>query len=200
VREALRALAADGLISKTPGVRGGSFVQGVDHLSLGATMHDSMENVLRLGRLTYEEVAHVRFLLEVPSARLAARNRDERDLEQLRAILDDERGTTVEDPAVPQLDVSFHSAVAQAAKNRALAAFVSALHRVTRPVLYVELSPQVGRDTVGHHAAIVRAIADQDEERAAAAMDEHLSYLMQVWSHRDGVAAVAAGARTGRRR
>jgi GntR family transcriptional repressor for pyruvate dehydrogenase complex len=185
VREALRALASDGLISKTPGVRGGSFVQGVDHRSLGVAMHDSLENVLRLGRLSHQEVAEVRFFLEVPSARLAARHRDEADLETLHDILAREKGTTVDDPAVPQLDVSFHSVVAHAAKNRALAAFVSALHSATRPVLFVELSRKVGRDTVGHHSRIVAAIADRDEERAGAAMEEHLRYLMRLWADRN---------------
>lgn len=182
VREALRALVSDGLISKTRGVRGGSFVQGVDHRSLGIAMHDSLENVLRLGRLSYEEVAEVRLLLEVPSARLAARHRDDADLKTLRAILAQEKSTTVDDPSIPHLDVSFHSAVAHAAKNRALDAFVSSLHSTSRPVLFVELSRQVGRDTVGHHNAVVAAIADRDEERAGAAMEEHLRYLMRLWA------------------
>lgn len=200
VREALRSLASNGLISKTPGVRGGSFVQGVDHRSLGVAMHDSLENVLRLGRLSYEEVAEVRFLLEVPSARLAARHRDDADLETLHAILAHEKSTTIDDPAVPHLDVSFHSAVAHAAKNRALAAFVSALHSTTRPVLFIELSRQVGRDTVGHHAAIVAAITDRDEERAGAEMEEHLRYLMRLWADRNpGAPALRTDRRLGNR-
>src|SRR5262245_61064602 len=42
VREALRALAAEGLIRKVPGAGGGSFVETVDDESLGSWLSESM--------------------------------------------------------------------------------------------------------------------------------------------------------------
>ena len=177
VREALRSLAAAGLISKVPGAAGGSFVQAIDYRSLGCLIGESIENTLRLGSIDFDEVIHVRRLLEVPSAGLAAINRTESDVKLLNRILDREKGVTVEDPEVPQLDIGFHSAVAEASKNRVLASFVSALHQVIRPVLALNLSPEVGKRTVRQHAAIVNAIARGDAEAATDAMEEHLSYL-----------------------
>jgi GntR family transcriptional regulator, transcriptional repressor for pyruvate dehydrogenase complex len=84
VREALRSLAAAGLIFKVPGASGGSFVQGIDYRSLGGVLGESIVNTLRLGTLEYDEVSQVRRLLEVPAAALAAENRTEEDIEQLR--------------------------------------------------------------------------------------------------------------------
>lgn len=180
VREALRALASEGLISKASGATGGSFVRVVDHQSLGALLGESLENTLRFGSIDHEEVARVRKLLEIPSARLAATNCTDDDLELLNYILARQKGLTVESPEVPNLDVNFHTAIAEASKNRVLSSFVSALHRVTRPMLFLDLSPEVGKNTVVQHAAIVRAIADGGAEDAANAMQEHLDYLDSV--------------------
>ena len=80
VREALRSLAAAGLISKVPGATGGSFVQAIDYRGLGSLIGESIENSLRLGSIDFDEVIHVRRLLEVPSAGLAAINRTESDI------------------------------------------------------------------------------------------------------------------------
>jgi GntR family transcriptional regulator, transcriptional repressor for pyruvate dehydrogenase complex len=134
VREALRALASAGLISKVAGVAGGSFVRSVDHHALEAVLGDSLRNVLRLGSITGAEVHQMRELLEVPAAGLAAEHRTADDLERLATVLGREKGTTVEDPAVPELDISFHSAVAAASGNRVLGSVVAALHGVARPV------------------------------------------------------------------
>lgn len=180
VREALRSLASEGLISKTPGASGGSFVQVVDHQSLAALLGETMETTLRFGSINHDEVARVRRLLEVPSAGLAAEHRTDADLELLDYILARQKGLTVESPEVPNLDVDFHTAIAEASKNRVLSSFVSALHRVTRPVLFLDLSPEVGKATVAQHAAIVRAISEGSPQNAAHAMSEHLDYLDSV--------------------
>ena len=177
VREALRSLASAGLISKVPGVSGGSFVQSVDHRSLGSVLGDSLANILRLGSINRGEVQQLRRLLEVPSAALAAEHRDHDQLAVIDRILGREKGTTVDDPAVPDLDISFHSAVAEASGNRVLASFVAALHHVARPVEAMELSAEVGRETVRQHLAIVRSIRAADASAAAERMAAHLDYI-----------------------
>jgi GntR family transcriptional regulator, transcriptional repressor for pyruvate dehydrogenase complex len=185
VREALRSLAAAGLIFKVPGASGGSFVQVIDYRALGAVLGDSIVNTLRLGTVEYDEVAQVRYLLEVPSAKLAATNRSEEDVETLRSIVDRQKEITFDHPDVPGLDVDFHSAIGDASGNRVLASFVTALHRATRPVLAKHLDAKAGRDTVRQHAAIVKAINEGDAEAAAGAMEKHLNYLQRLRDVRD---------------
>ncbi|MEU6188083.1 FCD domain-containing protein [Nocardia sp. NPDC047038] len=177
LREALRSLTTQGLVYKVPGARGGNFVQAVDHHSLGSVVIESVHNLLELGSIDFREVAEVRQCLEVPAARLAAAKRGEEQLEQLRDIVRQQKAASVEDPEVPKLDERFHSLIAQASGNRVLASFVSALHHETEPVHYLNLSPEVGRETVRQHGAIVAAIAAQDADAAQDAMVEHLTYL-----------------------
>jgi DNA-binding FadR family transcriptional regulator len=177
VREALRALSTQGLIRKVAGSGGGSFVQSVDHHSLGVTLQESMHHLLELGSVDIAEVAMVRRFIEVPSARLAAQHRSDEDLRVLREIVSAERAAHVDAPEVADLDARFHAAIAKASGNRVLASFVHAVHRETEPVHHLALSPEVGRATVSQHQNIVKAITKSDESAAQRAMIEHLEYL-----------------------
>lgn len=186
LREALRVLSAQQLVRKVPGARGGNFVQSVDYRSLGVVMTDTIDNLLSLGTIQFDEVADVRRHLEVPSVRLAALNRSEEELAQLTEIVGKQKAASVDDPGIPELDRRFHTLIAQASGNRVLSALVGALHHATEPVHYLDLSPDVGRETVIQHQAIVRAIADQSADRAEAAVVEHLSYLRRHLSAPSG--------------
>lgn len=189
VREALRTLDSSGLIRKTPGVAGGSFVRVVDHQSLGTTLGESIENTLRFGNIGFDEVIRVRRMLEVPAARLAADCRDEKELSRMRDLVGRQKDTTVDDPEVPSLDMNLHVAIAEASGNRVLASFVGALHYVIQPVFYVDISPEVGRDAVSQHLAIVRAIANREPGEAASAMEQHLDYLDRLRAVREAAGA-----------
>jgi GntR family transcriptional regulator, transcriptional repressor for pyruvate dehydrogenase complex len=183
VREALRALASEGLINKVPGAGGGSFVEMFDYESLGSWLSNSMSNILRLGQISYGEVMHVRRMLELPSARLAAEHRTDDDLAQLHAIMKSEGDITVDDPRVPVLDVGFHAALAGATRNPLLSSFVCALHNVTQPVSRIVLSPEAGRTTVRQHIAIADAVERSDPDAAEAAMRDHLDYIATLREH-----------------
>jgi GntR family transcriptional repressor for pyruvate dehydrogenase complex len=185
LREALRVLSTQHLIRKVPGARGGNFVQAVDYSALGFAVSDSVSNLMALGRVDFEEVAEVRQQLEVPAVRLAAKNRGQADLDELRTVIQRQKSISVDDPLVPDLDRRFHSRIAQASGNRVLASLVAALHNATEPVSYLELSPEVGRNTFRQHQTILKAIEAQDADAGEAAIIEHLSYLRgHIIAHR----------------
>jgi len=185
LREALRALSTQSLINKVPGARGGNFVQSVDYRSLGTVVIESVDNLLALGSIEFDEVAEVRRQLEVPSVRLAAVNRTAEQIERLLAIVEQQKAASVDDPEIPELDRKFHGLIARASGNRVLASFVAALHHATEPVHYLDLSPEVGRETVKQHQRIVRAIEQQDPDAGEAGIIEHLDYLRtHIAAHR----------------
>ena len=47
------------------------------------------------------------------------------------------------------------------------------------PAQFLEITPEVGKQTVKQHMAIVAALEAGDGERAAQAMDEHLDYVLR---------------------
>lgn len=181
VREALRGLNAHGLIRKVPGAGGGSFVELVDVGSFGRSLTQSIHRLARLGDVPFEEMSLMRQFLEIPAVRLASVNRTEVDVATLRELIDAEKGMSVDDPEVPEVDARFHGTIALASGNRLLASFVQALHHVTEPVSYLRLSPEVGRRTVRQHQRIARAIERRDADAAEQAMITHLSYLRTAY-------------------
>ena len=180
VREALRTLAASGLITKVAGKGGGSFVNGVDHLSLGTTLRSSMSAILQLGRLDYADVDRVRRLLEPSSARLAALNRTDEDLQRIRAAVDRGKQIQVGEPEVPQVDLEFHVAIAEASGNQLLAAFVAGLNGFTHPTIALRLTPETGAEGGRQHSAIYRSIERGDADGAERAMVRHLDFLEKI--------------------
>lgn len=182
VREALMSLSSAGLIEKSPGATGGSFIRSLDAHRFGIRLADLIRLLLRVGTAERDEVDAVRGLLEVPACRLAAENRSEDDVAKLWRIIEAQKRRTVDDPEVPNLDVGFHSAIAAATGNTVLAALVTAVHAVTEPVRFVTLSPTAGRDTVLQHTALAQAITDQDPDAAEVAIRTHLDYIEKLSS------------------
>ncbi len=179
IREALGTLVSAGLVRKVPGVAGGSFVNSVTPDSLSRMLSESVDTILRLGTLHIGELAEVRRVLEIPSARWAAANRTDAQVESLHAIIEIQRTTTIDDPNIAVYDLEFHTTIGQASGNRLLAAFIGAVHGGTHPVEYLKLTPKVASHTVKQHMAIVAAIEAADAEGAAAAMETHLDYVLR---------------------
>ncbi|MFT3797487.1 FadR/GntR family transcriptional regulator [Microbacterium sp.] len=188
IREALRSLTEGGLLAK-PGTTSGLYVQSVDHRALARVVSDRLSNILDLGSVTPEEVHAFRDLLEVPSARMAALHRSDTNLASLRGIIDEERATTFDDPAVTELNARFHCEVADASGNRVLSSFVSALHRTAHPLAFVHTDEELGRTAVAHHIALFKTIEQQDPTAAMRVMHDHLEYL-----HEHASATGATGA------
>src|SRR5439155_10446564 len=111
IREAVRALAAKGVIEVRTG--SGLRVAAVD----SATVSESMSLFLRgSSTLDYPKVHEVRAVLEVEVAGLAAERATEDDIAKLRAICERmEAAADVEEAALQ--DVEFHRVIAAATHN-----------------------------------------------------------------------------------
>ncbi|WP_412516412.1 FadR family transcriptional regulator [Actinomadura madurae] len=173
VREALRSLAANGLITKVPGSGGGSFVRSVDHWALGRVVLEGMQNLLKLGTIEPGEAGAVRRMLAVPTARLAAENRTGADVRALERILAQLARTSRDDPKALAMDTQFHTTVALASRNRVLACLIYALHMVTEPVRDAESAEEAGR----RHQRLLDAIKAGDPDAAELAMTAHAAYV-----------------------
>lgn len=84
VREALRLLAAQGLIRTAKGAGGGSYVTMPTVAHISDSLCSNFALLTDARDLTLEELIEARELLEVPAARFAARRRAPEDVERLR--------------------------------------------------------------------------------------------------------------------
>ncbi|MEU6668819.1 FCD domain-containing protein [Streptomyces sp. NPDC046727] len=165
VREALRALAGAGLVRPRHGA--GVFVIATEPVEDWPT---------RLRRAAVTDVYEVRIGVEVQAARLAAHRRTPEDVEALRAALEGHRTAAAGDDAgFVDADIALHAAVVAAARNPVLTGLFAEFVPVLREGLVTlldltrlrETDPGTGDDT---HAALVRAIADGDADRAATVL------------------------------
>lgn len=161
VREALMSLQALGLTASQSGR--GTFV-----------VSERVQVPLLMGRYSPAHIREVRRCLEIPSARLAAERRTDRDVGELAAIL--ARMEDADDPAKRnRFDASFHIAIASASGNPLIVKLVEDLRAILEEhSLAVARAPHRRREAMAEHTRIYDAIVARDPDAAAAAMETHL--------------------------
>jgi DNA-binding GntR family transcriptional regulator len=184
IRDALRQLEADGLVTIQP--------------RLGAS-------VKKMDLRAFRETCELRLALETHTAGLAARSRTDIDLHEIRLALDAMRGITGElvdggsaeelIPALIREDVRFHLAIISAAKNDLMKKEILRLHLIKRVVSgpasvgkkplpkTVEEESAHRRAVLAEHAAIYEAIEAGDSAGAKRAMEEHIQDIIDRSIH-----------------
>jgi DNA-binding FadR family transcriptional regulator len=176
VREALRVLASQGLITTSRGVLGGSFVAYPSPQQMSDYLQASLGLFAECEELAVEALLEARDMLEVPAAGLAAARRSAADLTELRATL-------CEPPSVkPRELVTFNRAFHETLLHIAGNPIVEALTRPVFEVLYERIlhftDPEPTWSQVKNdHRRIYAAIEAGDTEAARAEMQSHLDKL-----------------------
>lgn len=174
IREALRALQAQGLI-----VGGGSPVRPLVARELDEPARDALVNLLRLNRIELADLVDLRCVLEAAAVRAAARRPDRGSLAEARTALEDMRGGDVDIEAFDGADVRFHVALARASGNEATHLVMQALRGAAARHLLDALrrrsDPQrTLRRLTRQHAAILEAVVAGEGEAAAGLVEEHI--------------------------
>jgi DNA-binding FadR family transcriptional regulator len=180
VREALRALEAQGLIG-----RGSGGWRSVAAPSLQTPFRDALVQLIELDRVRVEDLLDLRHILEPAAVERAARVRDPDALARARHHLDAMKhhvdgpppGAVVGD--FREADVAFHVALAEGSGNGALHLLMQTLREVVDRYMRA-IAAEVG-DLSAHlpeanaeHAAILAAVEAGDGQMAATQVRQHL--------------------------
>jgi GntR family transcriptional repressor for pyruvate dehydrogenase complex len=185
IREAIRMLASQRLVTVTRGLTGGTRVDGPDHDEIAEMLHISILLLSRTEESSVDELLAVREILEVPAAELAAHNRTEEQLEMLRATVRDSEGVNNRGPNF-EVDRTFHDYILLASGNRLLEALSVPVYRVSGTRFIRERAAGDFWELVhGDHGRILAAIEAQDAELAATEMRDHLRHLRRTWTQID---------------
>jgi DNA-binding GntR family transcriptional regulator len=154
VREALRVLAAEGLVEITP--------------RRGATVATLSPGLAR-------EMVEVRATLEGLNARLAARHRDPQVLAGIQQVLSAGSGAAQagELNQLVALNARFHDLLATAGNNSILGDLMRSLRDRTS-LVFAALDETTARQTWEEHAAILQAVVAGDEDMAALLATRHV--------------------------
>jgi GntR family transcriptional repressor for pyruvate dehydrogenase complex len=190
IREALRMLSSQRLVTTSRGVGGGSSVAQIRHDDVTEMLRDSILLLANTEGATVAELIEARELLEVPAARLAASRRSEEQLERLRASIPGSLDS-VDVSHIFEINRSFHDVMLEAAGNRLLRVVTEPLFTVMQTrFLRDRASADFWRRVMREHASILRAVESGDPERAGQAMEHHLIHLRSTYeaidSHRGG--------------
>ena len=159
VREAIRQLEADGLVTHLP--RQGATIRSLDHAEV-------------------VELYEMRAVLEGTAARLAARAASDIELAEL-AALNAELAATPAGPQAREVNRQFHRSLLDAARNRFLLKSMSALQKtllILGPTTLAD--PDRALNAVAEHAAVLAALDARDGAGAEAAMRAHVGAALSA--------------------
>lgn len=166
LREALRLLEVQGLISLKPGPGGGPVVGTVEpsHLARTAALY------FHLSAATYDDLMRTQVLLESMCARLAATNPEREAL--MAPWLD--QSLPGDTPTFRDITGGFHGAVYQAAGNPVLGLLTQAVtHTVTQHVIITMDPVELRGAIIDEHAELAGVIATRGPEEAERMMADH---------------------------
>ncbi len=166
VREALRLLEAQGVVTIRRGPGGGPRVAEIT----AEPMASNVALYLQRAGGTLREVMAVRLVLEPEIAAIAAVRRRGEAAVTLAAIAP---GATVEGVVAAAAD--FHDMVAASTGNALFEALLLALHRITEPLARrLDYGPTRRAELLSAHRAVAEAIAAGDPDAARASMGDDL--------------------------
>nr|WP_321509548.1 FCD domain-containing protein [uncultured Celeribacter sp.] len=180
VREALKRLAAQSLIRTKRGATGGAFVNRLTFQDAYAQMASSATLLITLNGVDITTACEARFALERGCVRLAAKHRQARHLDKMRAEISRQKDPELSDEAFCASDVAFHRALVDAAGNPVLSWQLAAAVEGIEPLMNILTYRQRDRDAViSLHEAMVEAL----EARVGARLEILMDYLRDQTLH-----------------
>lgn len=197
IREAMNALKALGVIDVATGKK--AVVRGLD----GDVLRVYFERAVQRFDGSLREVMDVRIGVESRAAALAARNRSDKDLAALHALLREMRSaqgaqavpaggraqsgmnaqTAQAQEKFSRADAAMHLEIARASGNSLMLHIVESLDSALRKATLLGLRAMAGgaipARIVEEHAALVAAIEARDEARAEAIMRDHIAAALE---------------------
>jgi GntR family transcriptional repressor for pyruvate dehydrogenase complex len=176
LRESLRFLELQGVISLKPGPGGGPVVQQPD----AAALATSLTLLLQFERAPFRTIAEARVGLEPMMAQLAAERMNETQLADLKASVDTMHDNLGDQDVFLEENKRFHDVIAHGSGNALFGHLVDALLGILDGSAIGIDYPEVRRTAVHKaHLRIYDAIASHDPAASAAAMIDHIDQYVR---------------------
>lgn len=176
LRESLRFLELQGVISLKPGPGGGPVVQQPDSSALAT----SLTLLLQFERAPFRTIAEARVGLEPMMAQLAAERMSDEELADLKLSVDRMHDHLDDQDVFLDENKRFHDVIAHGSGNAMFGYLVDALLGILDGSAIGIDYPEVRRSAVHKaHLRIYEAIASRDPGDAAAAMTDHIDQYVR---------------------
>lgn len=177
IREAIRSLAAHGLVESRPG--NGVMVAGVGPEAVSRSMALFLRGN---AQIDYSKVHEVRSAIEIEMTGTAAERADAEDLAALRSLLG-EMAEADDAEAGARLDAAFHEAIAAATHNELYAVMLGSIRDLLIEIRQSALGAKGMLEyALEAHRSILETIEAHDPAAAREAMRTHLERSREAWS------------------
>lgn len=197
VREALRILAAEGLVLTARGPTGGTFVASPDPLLVTSQFTDQISLLSGSAAVTTNDLLETRAIIETEAARLAALRCTDEDVKELRSLTN-----TTSDPNELRSfarNRGFHEVVFACTHNTLLEVVgVPIFSTLQNRFRIREAPPKFWRQVDKDHRSISQAIEARDADSAFELMSNHLETIRPTYERLDPTVRDDSPARTGR--
>ncbi|WP_028295193.1 FadR/GntR family transcriptional regulator [Oceanobacter kriegii] len=190
VREALKALEVEGLVTTRPGPGGGAWLSEVrtDPAS------KALRNYLYFKHLTAEQVYQMRKLIEVEVAASVIGHLGEDDFALMEKYINacNQPPTTEEEQREQRIaELEFHNVLADASPNPLLGFFARFLNETLRDLVVLKKSYQIDayeftRSNVDYHVELMKAYRNNDEHQVRSLMGDHMCEAEEHFVALDG--------------
>jgi len=164
IREALKKVEASGLLKIKPG--SGVFVSEVSSKPIS----DSLSSILRMQRISINELTEARIILEPYIAKLAAEKITAEDLEKLENNIRETSKNVKSHGPSPAQNIEFHSLVAAATQNQVIALTMKTLLDVVKEMTLeitnnLQKRGEISRHALAYHKKILKALRERNSKR-----------------------------------
>jgi GntR family transcriptional repressor for pyruvate dehydrogenase complex len=173
IREALKNLEASGLLTIKPG--SGVFVSEVN----SKPMSESLASILRIKKVSMNELSEARMILEPNIAKLACDRATAKDLRKLGENIAGALTVIKSNVSARVKNIEFHSLLAESTRNSVLTLTLKTLLDVLQEMSseLVNDSPpgvEIASETVRYHKKILEALKARDAEKVFTLMRKHI--------------------------
>lgn len=180
IREALRVLTSQDLITTTRGVTGGSFVSSPDTASIAENLSGSLGLLVNSSNMDVAYLLEARLILEPVAARLAAERADTDALTRLEKLTASTHEMAPTRGFVVHWD--FHAGLVTATGNPLLEVMCQPINQLLRGRAHRDSIEREVWDKVDReHAAIYRAVARGNAAEAERLTRAHLHALRPLY-------------------
>lgn len=182
VREAIKVLQAQGIITSAVGPAHGTRISTTPSAALGRMLRLH----LALGSTDFGELTETRVVLERAAVAAAAQRATVQGVEDARALAE-QMASVVSSETFNRLDTAFHVAIAEMGANRLISDVTVAIRQAVAPMIRdAESSLRdwegLRRRLVREHLEIVDAVAAGDDEKAADLTERHIRAAHKAFS------------------
>lgn len=183
VREALKRLAAQNLISSKRGPAGGTFVNSLTLEELAENVTTAATMLVTIGGLDMDEIADARVQLEGLCCRMAVQRMTDEVLASLREALELQRDPTLTDEDFCAADVRFHRVIVDATQNTMLRFVMYAMIESLVPVTNMVIVYVRDRSTIiAHHERMLAALERRDADELNRRLQALIDYLKDSYA------------------